>query len=160
MNLYTYQQQYARVRRYYNRFQALNSGSASIQTPGADRFDDVLSFFMHCYHLKDWLKNDPNYKRSNEEIEEYVNSNPDLALVADICNGIKHLKLNRRTHSGIEPRIEHQELSIELGPGVEDGKPNMLVRVKITITHGGKKIDAFEIASKAYNAWKKFVEEQ
>ena len=55
-----YQEQLERVRRYYGRFKKLNGGMEHI-APSDMYIDDIYSFFLNCYHLKDWLKNDPEY---------------------------------------------------------------------------------------------------
>ena len=56
----------------------------------------MLAFFMNCYHLKDWIKNDISDTSLNAAVEDYINQNACLKLCADICNGAKHLDL---THS-------------------------------------------------------------
>ena len=58
--------------------------------------DDTYSFFIHCYHLKDWLANDDTFGRSRREIEKFVAGTPALALCGDVANSIKHLKLDTR----------------------------------------------------------------
>ena len=47
---------------------------------------------MNCHHLKDWIKNDSAAASVANNVENYINNNPDLSLCADICNGVKHLR--------------------------------------------------------------------
>jgi hypothetical protein len=47
----TWQQQHARMMRAYQR--AASATAVTIQA------DDFYSFFVWCFHLKDWVKNDP-----------------------------------------------------------------------------------------------------
>ena len=63
-----------RVIRWYRRFQQINEGiqkSASFE----GQYDDMLAFFMNCYHLKDWIKNDISDDSLNTVVEDYINQN-------------------------------------------------------------------------------------
>ena len=83
-----------RVIRWYRRFQQINEGiqkGASFE----GQYDDMLAFFMNCYHLKDWIKNDISDDSLNTVVEDYINQNDCLKLCADICNGAKHLDVTR-----------------------------------------------------------------
>jgi hypothetical protein len=50
-------------------------------TPGVpnettdDRKDRVISFFLHCYRLKDWLRNDPASKAQAHDVETELSKN-------------------------------------------------------------------------------------
>lgn len=56
---------------------------------------ELYSFFEICYHLKDWIKNDPECTTFSP-VEDYVNTSPPLRICADICNRLKHRTLNTR----------------------------------------------------------------
>jgi hypothetical protein len=57
--------------------------------------DDFYAFFVICYHLKDWLKNDPAVRQRLPDIgkivEAFVDEKLPLRLCADLANGVKHL---------------------------------------------------------------------
>ena len=59
------------------------------------RRDDFYAFFLICFHLKDWLKNDPAVQQSlpdiDKTVEAFINGKPALRLCADLANGVKHL---------------------------------------------------------------------
>ena len=62
-----WQEQYERMKRYLAR--------ASEPMSGADReahnqrvLDDLASFFVFCFHLKDWLKGDPQSGIGRKEV--------------------------------------------------------------------------------------------
>lgn len=79
--------------------------------------DDIYAFFQNCYHIKDYLKNDPAYtKHTNSQIESYINRYRTFALTlcADICNGLKHLSLSRN-RSGATPEMEWGFFGLILG---------------------------------------------
>jgi hypothetical protein len=119
--------------------------------------DDVYSFFIHCYHIKDWLKNDSDYnKHSNKEIETYINQTQALAICADICNGLKHLKLES-SRSGSAPRISNKDVFLDFIK-LDDDNALLLQKISVTIEHDGKQINAFDISTQAIQAWTKFLE--
>jgi hypothetical protein len=43
----------------------------------SDYEDDIYAFFMHCYHLKDWIKNDSDAKARmpniDTDVEQFIN---------------------------------------------------------------------------------------
>jgi hypothetical protein len=56
--------------------------------------DDVWSFFQNCWHLKDWIKNDPLIPKDvKRRIKAAVESSDVLAIANDMANGTKHLEL-------------------------------------------------------------------
>jgi len=57
--------------------------------------DDLHHFMQDCWHLKDWIKNDPVAGIGNS-IEGQVLAYKALRIAADLANGSKHL--NRHTH--------------------------------------------------------------
>ena len=123
-------------------------------------FDDVLSFFMHCHHLRDWLSNDPDTPFTKDQVLTFVRETPVLAVVADICNGTKHMFRTRKPASGADPRVATQDMIMELGPGLKRGEPDFRVRIMIGIQHGEKILDAFKLATEAMDAWRDFMERQ
>ena len=61
--------------------------------------DDLLAFFMNCFHLKDWLHNDPTVITFFKHIEGDLNKIPTLRVVQSICNRAKHFTLNETAKS-------------------------------------------------------------
>ena len=83
-----YMEQLNRVRRMLERINRNQNRSAD------DYGDDVWSFFQNCWHLKDWIKNDPHIP-IHGSIEDLVKTSPPLMICADLANGTKHLKFDR-----------------------------------------------------------------
>jgi hypothetical protein len=85
--------------------------------------DDVLSLFMHCYHVKDWIKTSPELSESVKmSVEDYVNENEALKICKDLCNGSKHFKLSRGYRSGSAQELamtEHDPVTYLTGTGGE-----------------------------------------
>ena len=86
---HNYQEQFERVKRWYKLFEETNNGRIH-DKPTEFYEDEVYAFFMNCYHLKDWIKNNPAAASVAITVEVYIDNNPELLLCADICNGLKH----------------------------------------------------------------------
>ncbi len=113
--------------------------------------DDVYAFFQNCYHLKDWIKNDPACSYWGN-VEKMINENPHLKICADLCNGLKHLTLTR-PRSDERPNFKGSHTNLNIGA---TEKPTISVQYNISTTSGD--IDAFELAGKCILAWEKHVE--
>lgn len=147
-----YQEQLNRVKRWYDRFKEINTGK--IHDRESDSYqDEVYAFFMKCYHLKDWIKNDIKISDMAERVESFIAGNEALSLCADICNGIKHLKLTK-PRSGQNPRFGQRQFSVELG-----GQPTK-ISVKYTINTNTGPRDAFELATQCIEAWDNFIKSE
>ena len=68
--------------------------------------DDVYSFFVHCYHLMEWIEREPEYcscernKRCSKDScpEHWVEDHRSLNISRDLCIRVKHVELsNDRT---------------------------------------------------------------
>jgi hypothetical protein len=54
---HAYLEQYRRMIRSYERFASIDRGR--VYEPSSENYEDeVFAFFLNCYHLKDWIKND------------------------------------------------------------------------------------------------------
>jgi len=146
---------------------AVSSGQANIMTPsheqlararrllrkieneGAtdDDYDDVLSFFIHCWHVRDSIINDPSLPRTaahtKKAINNLVNGYDSLSICADICTLTKHRKLNRRPRKGAE--VTRKDL--RLTPGLP-----AIARYQITLVDGSTR-DALTVAKEAIGDW-------
>ena len=81
------------MKRSYAKFAAIDQGR--VHDKSSENYDDeVYAFFLNCYHLKDWIKNDGAAGVSAQNrVEAFINSSRPLKLCADICNAHKHLQL-------------------------------------------------------------------
>ena len=104
-----WEEQLRRVNRYYARFEAINRIRSDVSHYIANddvseyEKDDVYSFFVNCYHLVDWLDEDVKYRHCKGKNscphascpECWVNSHKALAISRDVCNRVKHVRLDR-----------------------------------------------------------------
>jgi len=148
-NLTKYQEQYNRLNRLYESFKEINDGK--IHDKSSEFYQDVVyAFFMNCHHLKDWIKNDPAAASVTNNVENYINNNPDLRLCADICNGVKHLR-RVSNRSGERPEFGKKKAKLYIGSGPTT------ISVKYEINTDSGTIDAFELSTKCMKAWKIFI---
>lgn len=149
-----YEEQFERVERWYTRFQEITFGINHDKNTEY-RQDVVYAFFINCYHLKDWIlyDNSVKIKDKKQKIEEFINKNECMKLCADLCNGMKHLELNK-TRTGKQPVINKREFSLDLGP-----KGTILaVKYKIETSTGIK--DAFALAIECKEKWEEFIKKE
>ena len=74
--------QYQHMQRVYTR----------LSTPyecSIDYDDDLGHFFQDCWHLKDWLINDPSLSLAKSVIEKEVDAYKALMMAADLANARK-----------------------------------------------------------------------
>lgn len=141
-----WQAQWARIERGYRRLPGLGGPDRTSTVTSDDLRDDVVHFFMDCYHLKDWLKNDPAVTLS-QDVERYVEQSAPLCVVADVANGQKHLKL-KTTKTG--------DLSTSLGDVTLEGDAEGIT-VAFEVVSQGQVIDMVTLSSDAMHAWTAFL---
>jgi hypothetical protein len=145
-------EQWSRVERWFSHFSETNSGRSHDQA--SDNYqDEVYAFFQNCYHLKDWLRNDPaSSALVRADIESTISGSPNLSLCADLCNGSKHLTLTRNIRSSADTHVgsRHFEVGLSSGSG-SDSPPS--IAVKYEVQSGGSVYDAFTVAQSCMIEW-------
>jgi hypothetical protein len=144
-----YLEQFDRVKRWYQRFVTIDEGRQH-NLPSDNYQDEAYAFFLNCYHLKDWIKNDESVGAAAYKVEDFIKNNKELNLCRDICNGIKHLKLTK-PRSGQDPRFGQRKFHLQVG-GTET-----TISVRYTIDASSGPVDAFELATKCLKAWENFI---
>jgi len=150
-----YEEQFERVKRWYNRFFEITFGMAHKRNTEFYQ-DEVYAFFINCYHLKDWIINEKSVKNKNkkQKLEDFINNNECMSLCADICNGLKHLELSRNIRTGIQPEFKDRKFELELG-GAE---AKIVVKYNIITSKGNK--DAFLLATDCKEKWEEFIKNE
>jgi hypothetical protein len=145
-----YIEQFDRLRRWYQRLVPPGEGSAQPETIDSYR-DDFYAFFVNCYHLKDWIKNDPSVPHLKGEVESFINRTESLSICADICNGLKHLKING-SRGGHNPRI-HPEPHSRWEIGTDPNKRG----IGFVISTESGEYDALQLAFDCMMNWEFFL---
>jgi len=119
-----------------------------------DYADDVSNiFFIYCYHLKDWLRNDDSIKIKSKDIEAFVSSSTPLSICGDLANGRKHLAL-----SGLRSKAKnlkaHPAINMTFSVG---SKSNSKTSYTKTIEVDDRSYDALELAEECMKEWQSFL---
>lgn len=104
----------------------------------------LYSFFVQAYHLKDALINDaPLPGLTRTVIEAAINSNRILSLLADLANQEKHRTLATTPRSGTVP-MQQRILGVDVPGGWN---------IAVEIQHGSSTHDGLTIARDVVTAW-------
>jgi hypothetical protein len=157
-----YLEQYDRMHRWYAKFGDLHEGRRH-DVMSENYLDEVYAFFMSCFHLKDWIKNDHTVSGTipsiGQEVEEYIygdrilktGGNDHLKLCGDLCNSLKHME--NRNRSRENPIFGSKQYGLQLG-----GEETIIKLEKFSIERDTKgPIDAFELATECLKAWDTFL---
>lgn len=127
--------------------------------------DRVLTFFIFCHHIKDWIINDYSVDpQVVEKVEPFIEANPCLKFCTDIANGVKHLKLKRKRSQIVLKRIRsHRSITAlklseikRINPLVD---PPVLLKDFVSLETDQGKFDAFDLATECVGKWRKFIED-
>ncbi len=150
-----WREQWDRMLRYRERVRV---ATQTYTTGGStdDRRDDVLAFFQNCYHLKDWLKNDPATRLLVKGgVEQLIKNSDELKIVADLTNGAKHLDLSAGPFppktGDPSTALTRTDVNILIGAG---GRHTFYVSSK------GKQYEALSLADEALRQWTKYLNDR
>lgn len=147
-------EQYKRMKRWHERFKVIDQGKPHNTSSDAYQ-DDVLAFFMNCWHLKDWVTHDTSSDVGESTMKEFIRENYYLKFCDDLCNGNKHLNLDKPKVGKKGARIGSAEIHLFLEEGSHPQAPK--INIKYKISGGDEPFDAFEIATNAVKAWDDFL---
>src|SRR5262245_54487075 len=146
-----YREQYDRMKRWYERFAAIDQGRPH-DVASDNYLDEIYAFFLNCYHLKDWIKCDSAVPvKDPQAVEDHINANRSLRLCADICNSLKHLHLTS-SRSGESPAFGKTHFALDLGSG---RLPTVSLKYEVDTANGPE--DAFKLATECVSAWDGFL---
>lgn len=146
-----WREQYDRMRRWYARVN-------EFAPVDEHRIDDFYAFFVCCFHLRDWLKQDSGLdKKIGADAQAFVNNNRWLRICADIANGAKHLRRNRPARIDAGARVEKTTLTF---PTAGFSPEAFLSRDFIVVPADGTMWIALGIAKNAVAAWDNFLGER
>ncbi|EEB7841207.1 hypothetical protein GNY41_22395, partial [Salmonella enterica subsp. enterica] len=99
-------EQIERSKRYLNRIEKIYAGIFSSSGHDKEDYDDdVVSFFIHCYHIRDWIIELNTLNIKSGQVDTFINKHQALKICADLANGSKHCKLTRSLRTGRQPHI-------------------------------------------------------
>jgi len=151
-------EQFERTKRYLEKMRCIYSGIFSSSGHDKESYDDdVITFFIHCYHIRDWIIHLNKIGVTSKEVDDFINSHTSLKICADLSNGSKHCKLMRGLRTERQPHIvskQHRTSTYFTGNG---GGENM--KSKYSILSNTNIYDALELAEKCVELWAQFINE-
>jgi len=149
-----YLEQYERMQRAYKKYEDLAQNGRQEDVASVDYEDNIYAFFMHCYHLKDWIKNDVGVSRDiKKQVETFIKGDDYLRICADVCNSMKHLTLDRPPRAGeAQPFGRRKAYGLFASPTQPIAREQWMI-----IRKANSPIDAFEVACKCVEAWGQFL---
>jgi hypothetical protein len=119
--------------------------------------DDYYNFFVWCFHLKDWLKNDPSVSTETKKAaEELIKTSESLSLCADLANGIKHLRADRSAR--VDPDSKVSAILASFHPGNLQNAP-FQTGERIVVFAAGSHHDARKLAYDCIALWEDFLKQ-
>ena len=148
---------------WHEQYDRMSRWWARLHAPGEveQRRDDFYAFFVTCFHLKDWLKNDPAVRKPvRKKIEQLVNDKVSLRLCADIANGVKHLVLTnkkrvRKNKKGVGKKEKEKRVPFDPSARLSIESPG-----EIVIAAQGKLLNVDMVASRCVLYWEKFLRQE
>ena len=151
----SWQDQHERVGRWQKRVSAIRRGIPPDMSQ-AEALDEIYAFFMNCYHLRDWIINSGFRKR--EDVDAFIAATPDLQLCADICNGLKHYRLDPKRALSAPTWSTAREITFSFPPGVGSFPPSVSDSgPRWVFTTDGAAVGMFELADNCVAAWDRFL---
>ena len=125
--------------------------------------DDYYAFFVFCYHLKDWLKNDPQVlasvgdaKTFGERVEAVITEKKSsLAICADLTNGVKHLIRDNPKQVRVDPdaRLSAPPAAFQRGAFQADA----FQVGEIVVKFADQRLRAEEVADRCVTVWQELL---
>ena len=141
-----WQEQWLRLVRLYDDLAAVYSGSRLSESTDEWR-DTTRQFFVVCHHLADWLQKDQALPvAARDDVWDYLNNDPELALARDFSNTDKHY-----TRRSPTDRI----VLIASITGGDQG-PSVTIAWEVSGSRQGIR-DALELAGGCLHSWRQFL---
>lgn len=141
--------QYNRMMRWVKRMESLHKLEYQSEMKTHDYYDTLYACFQNIFMLKDWLIEDTELTKS--DLNQFVNSNLEIGICRDICNGTKHFNVSNPSVSdnfGIVREFN------PLQPTNDEPK------LKIIIISDGKKFTPLSLINKNVELWNGFIEDE
>lgn len=133
-------EQWGQVERSYKKVQNLSVGAADHQ----EALTAVKDFFIHSWHLGNWLVDDAETSVQQQDIETLLQSDPGLQICKALATMPKHQTLDRA--HGISAPVS-----------LVATQPQGQVVIEISTPSGTEARDALDFATNCLAIWRKFL---
>ena len=147
-------EQLERTRRYLKRLRQIYAGAPYLSDTREYYADDVLSFFIHCYHIRDWIIQLNRLGVTQKDVDAFIDAHDELKICADLCNGTKHCQLIQRPRTGEQPHLAGRQF---VSSGINDEMHTTCG--KFNILANGMFHDALDLAEHCMLLWDNYVNE-
>lgn len=149
-------EQFERTKRYLVRIERIYEGIfSSTGHDKEDYDDDVVSFFIHCYHVRDWIIHLNRLGITARQVDFFIDSHRALKICADFANGSKHCKLTRNLRTDDQPYIVGKER--QTSTWVTGNGGGEVIQCKYTILSNSDFFDALVLAKECVLLWESYV---
>lgn len=148
-------EQLERAERYLNRIRHIYKGMPHVHEASVYYEDDVISFFIHCHHISDWMMDSSKIHISKREMDSFIASTEALRICADLCNAEKHRTLTKSKRTERQPHLCSKICTV-VSYTPQSAEPSIF-KGKFTVLSDGKLHDALELAEACMSAWKEFA---
>lgn len=148
-------EQYERMMRSHGRLRSIANGELTASSDEAR--DALFHFFQDAYHLKDWIKNDPGV--STNDVEQFINEVEPMQICADLCNGTKHLTLDRPRTGDSSTGFTSQNVAVRPS-AIGSGMPADPALHGWTIESKSKSYQAVDLADGVVTEWRGWLGSQ
>ncbi|MEK7540880.1 MAG: hypothetical protein AAB529_01415 [Patescibacteria group bacterium] len=144
---FPYQEQYNRISRLRDE---LNLYTVATDKNFEIALDKFTSFFIQCYHLRDWIINS-GYLKS--KVDKFVRSNTYLSLCRDLANNQKHQKITKYVPANF----------VDFGIGISTPISRYYDYIKkqarfgIDVWEFKAPVDVIEVADRCLKSWQDFL---
>lgn len=139
----------ARINYHYRKLQMTRQRLEATDAGGNIEFEAYV-FFEVCFHLKDWIKHDVRYIAGHHDVELYISESPELQILHDLCNRLKHRTLSR-------PKTDIGDFIVRLT--TEVGPDGAYLRLdKLAAKVDGEIVCMFAFSAEAIRAWAKYFD--
>lgn len=147
-------EQWMRVKRLYNLAKLLELGEFKDNRLSGYKFDIFLSFFVQCYHLRDWLVNSNSIK--SHVVDKFIRDSYQFGICRNLCLGVKH-------HTVLKPsRARLADFSSIVGvkiPIVREYDDLSKTEERTVILVDGKNYNALTLATECIDQWNQFLKD-
>jgi len=147
--VFPYQEQMDRIKRLAEDIKRFSVAKEDNIESAIDAF---TSFFIQCYHLRDWLFESRYSKR---DIDIFINESFPLSLCKDMANRQKHRMIDK--YQPAHHLVEHKYGNIS-SPIVKYYDPERKEdRFGLDIEELGTLVDVIDLSEKCIEEWERFL---
>jgi hypothetical protein len=151
--------------RWFKKLQDIHQRKRLVNAPVEEIMDEIAAFFQNCYYLKDWLLHDRVAKAKLDSLgmkidRDFINTDEDLKLLVDLCNGSKHMELKIDQDTGILgrsgenpkcPPAQHFKATFEPN-GTNKFEVDWHIKTDV-----GKEYSVIKLANRRIQKWDNFI---